>query len=192
MVTAVTLALALAFEPTEADVMQRPPRPPNEPLLSSFLVWRITFVSLLLLATTFGHFLWLQMQEIENAVARTAAINTLVVGQAFYLLNSRYLTRPALSREALTGNRAIWTAIAILAGLRLLFTYAPPLQYLFNTAALSPADWTRVFALGLLVFLVIEFEKGVLRSRDVASFRATERSAGEGSEDHVARRPPPD
>ncbi|HEY9150944.1 MAG TPA: HAD-IC family P-type ATPase, partial [Gammaproteobacteria bacterium] len=37
MVTAVTLALALAFEPTEPGVMKRPPRPPNTPILSGFL-----------------------------------------------------------------------------------------------------------------------------------------------------------
>jgi magnesium-transporting ATPase (P-type) len=33
MVTAVTLGLALAFEPAEEELMQRPPRPPDEPLL---------------------------------------------------------------------------------------------------------------------------------------------------------------
>src|SRR5690606_1251481 len=48
MVTAVTLALALAFEPAEAGLMQRPPRDPRQPLLSGLLLWRIVFVSLLL------------------------------------------------------------------------------------------------------------------------------------------------
>ncbi|MBS3779471.1 MAG: HAD-IC family P-type ATPase, partial [Desulfovermiculus sp.] len=41
MVTAVTLALALAFEPSESNVMRRPPRPPDEPILSGFLIWRV-------------------------------------------------------------------------------------------------------------------------------------------------------
>lgn len=53
MVSSVGLALALAFEPTEADVMRRPPRPANESVLSAFLVWRIVFVSALFIMATF-------------------------------------------------------------------------------------------------------------------------------------------
>jgi hypothetical protein len=45
MVTAVTLALALAFEPAEPDVMRRPPRDPGEAIHSGFLIWRVVFVS---------------------------------------------------------------------------------------------------------------------------------------------------
>jgi magnesium-transporting ATPase (P-type) len=47
MVTTVALGLTLAFEPPEPDVMRRPPRPGDEPLLSAFLVWRVAFVSAL-------------------------------------------------------------------------------------------------------------------------------------------------
>lgn len=54
MVSSVALALVLAFEPTEADVMQRPPRRPDEPMLSRFVIWRIFFVSALFLAGIFG------------------------------------------------------------------------------------------------------------------------------------------
>lgn len=50
MVTAVTLGLALGFEKPEADVMRRPPRPPREPVLSAFMMWRVAFVSALLFA----------------------------------------------------------------------------------------------------------------------------------------------
>src|SRR5690606_11658226 len=89
MVTAVTLALALAFEPTEPGVMERPPRKPGAAILSGFLIWRIGFVSALLLAGTFGHFLWLQVNGAGEELARTAAINTLVAGQIFYLFNRR-------------------------------------------------------------------------------------------------------
>jgi magnesium-transporting ATPase (P-type) len=58
MITAVTLALALAFEPPEAAVMKRPPRDPQEPLLSGFLVWRIAFVALLLVISVVSLYLW--------------------------------------------------------------------------------------------------------------------------------------
>ena len=58
MVTAVTLALSLAFEPAEQNVMRRPPRNTNEPMLTPHLVWRIAFVSIILMSGTFGLFLW--------------------------------------------------------------------------------------------------------------------------------------
>ena len=54
MVSSIALALVLAFEPTERDVMNRPPRRPDEPMLSGFVVWRICFVSVLFLAGIFG------------------------------------------------------------------------------------------------------------------------------------------
>jgi magnesium-transporting ATPase (P-type) len=54
MVTAVTLGIALAFEPTEDGTMRRPPRPRNKPLLTGTLLWHIILVATLLLARVFG------------------------------------------------------------------------------------------------------------------------------------------
>ncbi len=89
MVTAVTLALALAFEPAENNLMRRPPRPPTEPLLSSFLVWRTVFVSILLVSGTFGLYLWYREHGADLRLARTVAVNTLVFFEIFYLFNCR-------------------------------------------------------------------------------------------------------
>ncbi len=163
MVTAVTLALALAFEPTEPGVMRRPPRAPGMPVLSGFLLWRIGFVSVILVAGTFGHFLWLQQQGVAIELARTAAINTLVVGQVFYLFNSRYILEPVLSREGLFGNRSVLYAVAVLIVLQLLFTYAPPLQTLFGTTGLGLQDWGYIVIFGIALFSLVEAEKAVLR-----------------------------
>ena len=103
MITAVTLALALAFEPAESRVMRRPPRPPSEPLLTPFLLWRIGFVSLVLLTGTFGLFVWERSAGTDIETARTVAVNTLVLFEAFYLLSARRLYAPGLCRAALHG-----------------------------------------------------------------------------------------
>ncbi|RKZ65330.1 MAG: hypothetical protein DRQ48_11720, partial [Gammaproteobacteria bacterium] len=58
MITAVTLALALAFEPAERNIMQRPPRDSHKPILTKLFIWRIIYVSLILLVGTFGLFIW--------------------------------------------------------------------------------------------------------------------------------------
>jgi cation-transporting ATPase F len=96
MTTAVFLGLMLAFEPIEANVMQRPPRPPGTPILDTALVWRIVLVSLLLLAGAFGLFLRELAQGNPLAEARTVAVNVFVVVEAMYLFNCRSLTRSAL------------------------------------------------------------------------------------------------
>ncbi|WP_290652633.1 cation-transporting P-type ATPase [Aquisalimonas sp.] len=172
MVTAVTLALALAFEPTEPGVMQRPPRPPETPILSGFLIWRVAFVSLLLVLGTFGHFLWMEFQGVAVETARTTAINTLVVGQVFYLFNSRYILEPVFNRAGLLGSRAVLIAVAVLVVLQGLFTYAPPLQFLFGTTGIGAAEWGRILVFGLLLFICVELEKAFLGRRGRSAQRA--------------------
>lgn len=166
MITAVTLALALAFEPPEGKVMRRPPRDPGEPVLSGFLIWRVLFVSVILVAGTFGLFIWYREQGVAIEYARTVAVNTLVMFEIFYLLNTRYTTHSVLSRKGLWGNPYILLAIVIVAGLQWLFTYAGPMQQLFATVALSSYDWGRIVAVAASVFVLVELEKFFLRRRE--------------------------
>ncbi|MCK8516711.1 cation-transporting P-type ATPase [Methylonatrum kenyense] len=165
MVTAVTLGLALAFEPTESGVMQRPPRPPAEPILSRFLLWRVAFVSGLLVLFTFIMFHLLHPGGDEVELARTAAVNTLVVCQAFYLLSARYLADPAWQRGAIASNPWVPGAIAGILALQLLFTYAPPLQILFGTMPLPASTWGVMLLAGFSVLLLVEVEKAWFRRR---------------------------
>ena len=164
MVTSVTLAMALAFEPSEPDVMKRPPRAPDTPLLSGFLLWRIPFVALLLWAGTFGQFVW--MQEglgVSEELARTVAINTLVAGQAFYLLNLRRIFDSVLVRWAVFGSRSMWIAIGILVLLQMAFTYTDVMNELFGTTGLPIEYWWPILSFGVLVFMLVEIEKMVVK-----------------------------
>jgi len=163
MITAVTLALTLAFEPAERNVMQRPPRDPREPILSGFLIWRILFVSLILVAGTFGLFLWERDHGASIELARTVAVNTLVMFEIFYLLSARYLLTPALTLEGLSGNRYVWYAIGLLILIQLGFTYLAPMQVLFSTTALSLDAWFRITLVASSVLLMVEVEKWLLR-----------------------------
>ncbi|KAF0191485.1 MAG: hypothetical protein FD165_1819 [Gammaproteobacteria bacterium] len=164
MVTAVTLSLALVFEPTEADTMRRPPRAPDAALFSGYFVWRTLLVTLLAAAGVLGMFLWEQAQGASVAAARTAAVNTLVVIEVFYLLNTRYLLAPAWPQRALTGNRYVPLSIAAALTVQLLFTYAPFMQTLFHTAALGAEVWGRIVLIGGVVYAVVELEKWLVRA----------------------------
>lgn len=163
MITAITLSLALAFEPAEPEVMQRPPRPPSEPLITWGLSARILYVSLLMLAVTFAVYEWEITRGSSIEVARTAAVNMLVFGELFYLFNVRYFTAHAFKRDIFTGNPVAFWVSVLLVGFQLLFTYAPPMQQVFQTAPLDQASWLLIFGLGLAKFLAVEAEKAVLR-----------------------------
>ncbi|MDP3438968.1 MAG: HAD-IC family P-type ATPase, partial [Azonexus sp.] len=165
MVTAVTLSLVIAFERPEPGLMARPPRDPGEPLVNGFMLWRIGFVTVLLVATSFGIYLWEISRGLELATARTAAVNTLVFGQIFYLFNCRRLTGSILSREGFFGNPYALQAIAVLLALQALFTYLPLAQTLFGTAALDLAAWLRIVLAGGLLLIVVEVEKIFWRRR---------------------------
>lgn len=163
MITAVTLALAFAFEPPEANLMQRQPRRPSAPLLSSMLVWRIALVSLILVAGTFGSFYWYYTQGASLELSRTIAVNTLVVFEIFYLFNTRSLHGAVLNRAGLLGNPIALYAIAVLMIFQLAFTYAGPMQALFDTEAMSIQQWLVVMAVASSVLWLVELEKWLAR-----------------------------
>jgi len=163
MITAVTLALALAFEDAEPDIMQRRPRDPREPLLTRFLMWRIVFVGLLLVIGGMGLFLWELEQGASLEVARTAAVNAVLIGEVFYLFNMRSLTGSVLNRAGFCGNRYVLWAIGLLLVCQGFFTYLPAMQVLFGTAALPLEAWLRILGFGVVVLWLVEAEKAVVR-----------------------------
>ncbi|MBT9553663.1 MAG: HAD-IC family P-type ATPase [Hydrogenophaga sp.] len=163
MVTSITLDMALAFEPAEDGVMQRPPRPASEPLITRLLFMRVVYVSLLMMGAAFWVYHWELGRGSGLDVARTAVVNMLVMSEVFYLFNVRHFTASAWRWETLTGNRiAVW-ACGITLVLQALFTYAPPMQALFGTAALDAASWALIVALAAGKFVLVEIEKAVLR-----------------------------
>ncbi|WP_202944787.1 HAD-IC family P-type ATPase [Beijerinckia indica] len=178
MVTSVALGLAIAFEPHEADVMFRPPRAIDRPIVTGFGIWRILFVGTALLLYTLAAFFWMKAQGASDPMARTVAINAITLGQVFYLLNSRYLLDSSLSLGAHMGNPYLWYGIAAVMVLQLLFTYAPPLQAVFSTEALAISAWFGLICSVFVFFLVVEIEKFVIRSIPVLRTAATSRREG--------------
>ncbi|WP_292528727.1 HAD-IC family P-type ATPase [Methylocystis sp.] len=164
LITAVTLGLALAFEPPSPGIMSRPPRPSGEPILSRYFVWRIVFVSFLMLGATFG------LYELEKArgmgldSARTVAVNTLVACEVAYLFNARFLSESSLSLKGFFGSSAVLISIAIVVALQAMFTYVPFMHSLFHTTPLDAEIWGHIAFASALLFLLVEIEKAIFRS----------------------------
>jgi len=164
MVSSVGLALALAFEPAEKDIMARPPRAGGEALLSPFLLWRIAFVSMLFVTGVFGLFAWTSTHGATVEEARTYAVNTLVVMEIFYLFSVRYLRSPSLTLTGLKGTRHVLVAVGVVAALQLVFTYAPFMGVLFDTRPVDLVHGAEILAAGVALFAVLEVEKAVIRA----------------------------
>ncbi len=168
LITAVTLALALAYEPAEHDIMARPPRDPKAPLLAGRFVPRVAIASGLIAAATLATFQLARGMDLSTAEAQTWGVNTLVLAQAAYLFNARFLRESAFRREAIFGNPVAWIVVTILIVLQVLFVYVPLLNGWFNSAAVDPMGWLIPLGFAIAVFLLIELAKYLLRGVELA------------------------
>jgi magnesium-transporting ATPase (P-type) len=159
LVTAVTLGLALAFEPTEPKTMQRPPRPRNQPLLTGELVWHILLVSTLFLFGVFGMYAWAIGRGYSPELSRTIALNTLVAMKIFHLFFIRNIYASSLSWRLVKGTKVIWASVISVTAAQFAITYAPPLQRIFDTRPVPVFDGIMIFLVGVVLFTVIEIEK---------------------------------
>jgi len=163
LITAVTLGIALAFEPTEHNTMRRRPRPRNQPLLTSDLVWRVVLVSVLIIFGVFGIYNYAIEQGYSLELARTLALNTLVVMEVFHLFFIRNMYGARLGWKTLRATRIVWVTVGIVMVAQALITYLPPLQAVFGTEAVGPWETGLVFAIGVALFAIIEAEKRLRR-----------------------------
>ncbi len=163
MVSSVALAMVLAFEPTEPDVMRRPPRPPGAPLLSRFLVWRVVLISSLFSLGIFGMFEWVLSRGGSLEAARTAAVNALVCMEVFYLFSVRYLKSRSFTWQGMRGTPRVLAAVGGVFLLQLAFTYLPLLQTMFRTEALPVSTGLVIVGVGVSLLVLLEIEKALLR-----------------------------
>lgn len=153
------LGLSLAFEPKDGDVMNRPPRPPKQPLLPWPLIRRAGLVSFIMVGGGLGLFLWeLHVEQAGLAVARTVTVNVIVLIQIVYLFNCRSLRQTPFTIGLFT-NRWLIAGVLGMAAAQLFYTCSPVMHRLFHSAAISGASWLRIAGVAALVFIAVEAEK---------------------------------
>jgi magnesium-transporting ATPase (P-type) len=159
MVSSVALAMALAFEPAEPTIMRRPPRRVDAPILSRFILWRVLLVSVLFTAGIFGQFQLAITVGESVETARTMALNTLVAMEVFYLFSVRYRLGASITLQGIKGTSAVFIAIAVVAVLQLVFTFAPPMQALFDTRSLTVWQLAQCTLAGVVLLLLLDLDK---------------------------------
>ena len=140
--------------------MTRPPRLPNEPVLTRQLIVRICTVGTLLCAAAFGFFEMALQSGRSLEVARTIAVNVFVFGELFYLFNCRSLSN-SIFKIGIFGNKILLAGVLAMALLQILFTYMPFMNTAIHSKPILPADWAFVLGTGLVIFLVMELEKKI-------------------------------
>jgi Ca2+-transporting ATPase len=162
MVTAGVLGTALSLEPKEPEIMRRKPRDPQAPILNGILIWRIVLVSLIILIGAYGLFKYELARGAYVAEARTVAANVVIFVGLFYLFNARSLTRSPFQLGLFTNPWAIGGALLMVL-IQLLYTYAPFMNKLFDSAPMSLTLWVDVLVVSLAAYLIIKFEKWLRR-----------------------------
>jgi Ca2+-transporting ATPase len=168
LVAAVALALPLAFEVKEPDIMNRPPRRPEAPLFNTFVVFRVVAVSVLMTAGTIILFNMEFQQQLAGgmaeslalAKAQTIAVTFVIFFQIFYMIHCRSL-KDNILKIGLFSNATVFWGIGVVLVLQALFIYLPLLQRVFKTAPLSLTDLGITLAASFAIFPVISLEKWV-------------------------------
>ncbi|MGV0604905.1 cation transporting ATPase C-terminal domain-containing protein [Mycolicibacterium sp. XJ1904] len=120
-------------------------------------------MSVLVAGATLAEFFAARAGGYPLAVAQTAAVNMLALGQLAYLLNCRFVTSSSLRPQVFRGNPWVWRMAGAMIVLQILFTYAPFMNTWFHSAPITFRGWVVAIALSITVFLTIETAKWVGR-----------------------------
>lgn len=162
MIISITMTIPIAFEPKPYDLMERPPRSPQQPLLSRPLLVRIALISTLNLMFIFGVFAWIRDANGDLTLARTMAIQTLVTGLVIYLFSlSQFWTSLVArlrGRKVELGNFSrIGFGILAALLLQVMFSQWRVMNLLFETTPMTANQWLTCFGLASPMLLVALF-----------------------------------
>ena len=154
--------LALAYEPSEKNSMQRPPTDPRQTIFADGLGWFILGAGLLVGALTIGTQAWAIRQGLPHW--QTMAFTVLCFSQLGMSLAIRSRQESIFSLGLLS-NKAMLGAVLLTVGLHLLIIYVPFCNELFSTAPLTAAELGIAVAVASVVFWVVEAQKLITRRR---------------------------
>jgi Ca2+-transporting ATPase len=152
--------LALAVEPAERGIMQRPPRPPNENIFAHGLWQHVVWVGLLIGGLCVVTQAW--AHAAGNSHWQSMVFTLLTFCQMWHVLAIRS-ERESLFTLGLLSNAPLLGAVALTVALQAVVLYVPALQPIFKTDALSAVEFGLCVALSSLIFVAVEIEKGLVR-----------------------------
>jgi magnesium-transporting ATPase (P-type) len=173
--------VALAFEPGERGVLERPPRPPGGGILDRTMWERVVLAGLVMGAGMLVMFRWELDTTGSLAQAQTVALTTMVVFQVFQAGNSRSETESVFQRNPLSNPFLFFATVAAL-GVHIVALYLPPTQYVLRVEPIGLEEWGRIVAIAASIIVAMELHK-LLRRPDTGpggtdQVRAVARNTG--------------
>jgi len=158
--------LALAIEPAERSVMQRPPYPPRENIFGRGMGRDILWIGLLMGLVSLGvGFLYYRMSPSASpAVWQTVTFTTLTLAQMGNALATRS-DRDTLFQIGLFSNKAMVGSVLLTFVLQLAVIYVPFLNRAFSTTPLSLRDLLISLGFSVIVFFAVELFKWIRQRR---------------------------
>ena len=150
--------VALAFEPAERGVLQRPPRRPGGGVLDHVMWERVVLAGLVMGAGMLVMFRW-ELDATGSLVqAQTVALTTMVVFQVFQAGNSRSETESVLRRSPLS-NKVLFIATVAALGIHVAALYLPFTQYVLRVEPISLGAWLRIIVIATSILVAMELHK---------------------------------
>jgi Ca2+-transporting ATPase len=146
-------AMALGVEPTDRDIMYRPPRHPQESVFSRGLKNKIIWRGIQIGVSTVGIFVAALYFKGDLDLARTMAFTTLVMSQLIYVFDCKSETRSVYDTN-LFNNPYLIAAVLCSLTMQLSVLYVPFFQDCFNTVPLALADWGMVLLVAGWTFIL--------------------------------------
>jgi magnesium-transporting ATPase (P-type) len=156
--------VALAFEPGEAGILRRKPRPPREPIFNRLMIERTLVAAITMAIVSMAAFSWMIGAGWSDAAARNALLLLLVLFENIHIGNCRSEYQSALAVSPLRSPFLLFGALAAFL-VHLFAMYFPPLQAVLGTAPVSLATWSTLLALALTIFVAMELHKWSWRRR---------------------------
>ncbi len=150
--------LALAFEPAEQGIIEKPPRFPREGIMSLLLIQRTILVGLIISMGVIVNF-YLALESGDSLEqARTIAVSTMVFFQFFQAYNSRSQTESIFRMNPFSNPILFFGMIAsIFAHLSVI--YVPVMQWVFRTNPMTLMEWGEVLLTSLTIIFAVEMDK---------------------------------
>jgi Ca2+-transporting ATPase len=156
--------VALAFEPSEGDVMKRRPRPPGEGIFNRLMIERTVIAAAVMGIGAFGVFAWLLANGWSEGDARNLTLLLMVLFENIHIGNCRSETKSALRHSPLRSPLLLMGALTAL-GVHLLAMITPVGQKILKTAPIAREEWAAMIPVALTVFLAMEIHKMIWRRR---------------------------
>lgn len=159
LLTDVLPALGLALEPPTPDLLRRPPRDPDEPIIRREDLPTLGRDAALIGAGTFAASLWGMMRYGATAQARTMTFGSLITAQLLHALASRSTQHSLFGGARLRPNPMLKATLACSFALQGTAFLVPPLRRVLGLTPLGPLDAAAMLACGALPYLAGEAMK---------------------------------